>query len=417
MRNGLQISKNAVVHYFLIFIMLSFQGSLWFRQYNNIFVVGAILLGILVYSQRLSKVPQHYILFLILLLLSLFFEIFITNGGVSLSSVGSIMSRFMIVLAAFYWDEEKFPERFVKISILFATFSLVCFGIEIVSPEILKMFMSPHVETVTNYWKTYNVTYYSNLIFAFTENSIRNLGIYHEPGLYQIVLNTTLYLLLFKKDRLNISRSRYYRYLIITIASIITCMSTTGYIGMIVLFLIYFLFMKNNSESNIKWLGLGGIIGFIFYCFFSGENNIIYKTIISKVTNASGEFDLSVSTGHSRIMSLLADIQVFKEHPFGIGYLNYNDTWKSNLLDETISDVSSCVGLTQILAILGIGVTVLILGYYVFLMLRNLTGVERISFILMFLNTCLAQPQVWFPAMIVLLLINEKTRCIDEEMY
>ena len=59
------------------------------------------------------------------------------------------------------------------------------------------------------------------------------------------------------------------------------------------------------------------------------------------------------------------------------------------------------------LAILGIVVFAVIIFYYIYLMSKNLTTAQKIGFIVFFINTSLAQPYIWFPAIVVLLLMRE----------
>ena len=40
-------------------------------------------------------------------------------------------------------------------------------------------------------------------------------------------------------------------------------------------------------------------------------------------------------------------------------------------------------------------------------MSKNLTTAQKIGFIVFFINTSLAQPYIWFPAIVVLLLMRE----------
>ena len=59
------------------------------------------------------------------------------------------------------------------------------------------------------------------------------------------------------------------------------------------------------------------------------------------------------------------------------------------------------------LAVFGIIVFLFILGYYAFLIRRNLNKEEGLAFLFIFINTGLAQPYIWFPAFVVLLLLGE----------
>lgn len=85
-------------------------------------------------------------------------------------------------------------------------------------------------------------------LFSYLEmHPTRNCGFYTEPGVYQIVLNSTLYILLFWKEKLMISSEKKYRkILLVIIAAIIACQSTTGYLALL-LIILFFCFYKQRG--------------------------------------------------------------------------------------------------------------------------------------------------------------------------
>lgn len=60
----------------------------------------------------------------------------------------------------------------------------------------------------------------------------RNNGIFNEPGLYQMVLNTALYFTMFFPEQLKCGAKKQERYMLILIIAIVTCQSTTGYLSL-----------------------------------------------------------------------------------------------------------------------------------------------------------------------------------------
>lgn len=374
---NLRIRKSAIMQYFLIYILICFQGSLAFRYYNTLFIAIAFFAAVYVGIKKHKQIPGHFFLFLIVLTISLIMEILLTNGGVYLSSIVSVLARFCIVLAAYWYIEDTFVERFVKMIVFLAVISLIGFCIVSIAPDILKKIMIEHKEILNTYWSTYSVSLYGGILFAFSTDMARNIGIFHEPGLYQIVLNSALYVMLFKRDKLNITNKQYNVFLFVLVIALLSTMSTTGIIGMIALFCVYFVFYKEKTNRKIKGLLLVTIISAIIVSYFSGGGGYLDKYVFSKILSDEGQIDFSNSTGSSRILSLISDLSIFRQHIFGIGYVNYNNAFKNNLLDKTIADTSSCVGLTQVLAILGIVVFAIIIFYYVYLMSKNLTVAQK----------------------------------------
>lgn len=404
----LAIKKSSIIQYALIYLLICFQGSMGFRAYYNVFLIIAIVAAALVFLQKRRSVPQHYIVFLMALFLLLLYEIVLTDGGLELSSIISIMARFLIVMAAYYYDTEFFADRFVKMVVFLAIVSLFGFILSLTVPTIIKALLTTRTETVTNYWQSYNVEYYGTFLYAFTNATVRNIGIFHEPGLYQIVLNASLYILLFKRNALCITNRKWNTYCVVIIVTLVTTMSTTGLLGMIGLLVIYVLFAKEDNalSPKVKYCLVLGLVIFGVYCFFADADSFINKYVLSKIMQ-EGKIDFSSSTGNSRIMSMMSDLAIFREHIFGIGYLKYNAAFMDNLLDKTIADTSSCVGFTQVLAILGILVFLTIVLYYAFLIRRNMNRAEAMAFLFIFVNTGLGQPYIWFPALVVLLLLKK----------
>lgn len=404
----LEVKKSSIIQYAMIYLLICFQGSMGFRTYYGVFLIMAIVAAALVFLQKRRSVSQHYIVFILALFLLLLFEIVLTDGGLELSSIISIMARFLIVMAAYYYDTESFADRFVKMVVFLAIVSLFGFILSLTVPTILKALLTTRTETVTTYWRSYNVEYYGTFLYAFTNATARNIGIFHEPGLYQIVLNAALYILLFKRNALCITNRKWNTYCFIIIVTLVTTMSTTGLLGMIGLLLIYVLFAKEDNalNSKVKICLVLGLAIFGVYCFFADADSFINKYVLSKIMQ-DGEIDFSSSTGNSRIMSMMSDLAIFRGHIFGIGYLKYNAAFTENLFDKTIADTSSCVGFTQVLAILGILVFLIIVLYYAFLIRRNMNRAEAMAFLFIFVNTGLGQPYIWFPALVVLLLFRK----------
>lgn len=404
----LEVRKSSIIQYFLIYLLICFQGSMGFRTYYNVFLIMTIVAAALVFLRKRRSIPQHYLVFLTTLFLLLLFEILFTDGGLELSSIISIMARFLIVMAAYYYDTELFADRFVKMVVFLAVISLFGFILSSTVPTILKALLTTRTETVTNYWRSYDVEYYGTFLYAFTNATARNIGIFHEPGLYQIVLNVALYILLFKRNALCITNRKWNIYCVVIIVTLVTTMSTTGLLGMIGLLVIYVLFAKedNTLGPKLKYFLVFGLGIFGIYLFFADADSFINRYVLSKIMQ-NGKIDFSSSTGNSRIMSMMSDLAIFRENIFGIGYLKYNAAFSENLIDKTIADTSSCVGFTQVLAILGILVFTLIVLYYAFLIRRNMNGSEAIAFLFIFVNTGLGQPYIWFPALVVLLLFRK----------
>ena len=229
---------------------------------------------------------------------------------------------------------------------------------------------------------------------------------FNESGLYQIILNLSIYLLLFHKEKLYFSISHRKKVFYVLLITLITVQSATGLIGLMILFLGYIF-----SENKIyKWKALC-IVSFIMiittiYISSVGEESLIYQNILKKFITENGNIDLMNSTGKSRIVSMIADLQIFLNNPFGSGTQYYASIWK-NSLGDFISDSSSPVGFTNSLAIYGIVPVSIIWGFYLKNKWINRKSVaDFLTCIVLIINTTLAQPSIFFPSFIVMCLIK-----------
>lgn len=411
----LNIDKKAIIHYFLLYILLMFQGSIMFRVLNDIIVVLVFFIGLIFLISLMVKKINVYSIFIILLFTLLLLQSIYTAGSLAFQSIISICSRFLIAFIAYFFDKEKFVQRYITIIIHMGILSILAFIIQTIGLDLLKSILNNRV-FLSHIGYT---SYYGGLIFAFQEGLHKNIGIYLEPGLYQIVLNSCLYCLLFRPRTLRISRDRQIAYVLILLVCVITTQSTSGLIGAIVLLIVFVFFKKKEIGSKMTIytmivIPMLFILVFFVLSTFLG-NSYIKTTIIDKVISTDGSIDLSQSTGRSRIVSMKADLKIVFENPLGIGWTEYKRIWKT-YLSESISDVSSCVGLTYTLAALGFIITSYIVGFYFFSAWRHRSGIASyIAFVFLFLNTSLGQPQIWYPAIIVLVLVDNEFIVCDKD--
>ena len=176
--------------------------------------------------------------------------------------------------------------------------------------------------------------------------TLRNAGIFWEPGAYQMFLNLSLLFVLERNDfRLGFINKNNRRTLIacvILIISVVTTYSTIGYIN-ILLFMITW-YIKNNKNLNRTVRALFIILGAIIIAYIS--YNFIQSDIIM------GKFFGGGNTGstETRISDLLASFEIIRRYPFGMGHGTI--TWYSVLLSYDVINNSS--GLFSAICSMGI---------------------------------------------------------------
>ncbi|XRG77808.1 hypothetical protein V5E38_18570 [Rossellomorea sp. GAMAL-10_SWC] len=395
------IKKYAIYHYLMIYLLLLFQGGVIFKPFLDYFVVGTIILsGWFIFKKILyNKVIDKTILFIFILSSILLLTSIISAGSLSLSTVLNIISRFMLVYFVYQYDKENFCFRMVKIVVFLSVLSLIGFFISLINMNIFgNIFIRLIYDTSMYYW--------SPFFCILQSDASRNIGIYGEPGLHQIAINVVLFLLLFyDESELKIKANTRIKYITIMIITILTIQSTTGFISTIVLFIGYIFQKKDLQKKRLNKVLIGAIILLTLLVSFQGTESFIYKNFINKIANSEGAIDLNVSTGRSRTVSMIADIQVALKHPLGAGFEIYEDEWR-NYLVEYIPDLSSPVGLTKSLATIGIPSTLIIMWFYIRFAWKNRKSfISFTVYLFMLINTSLAQPVFWFPVLLVIPLV------------
>lgn len=397
----LKISKSAIYHYFIIYILLLFQGGVIFKPFLDYFTIGAILLsGWFVFKRKLLKgFIDKTLIFIIMLGIILLLTNFVSRGSLSIYSVLFIISNFMLVYFVYHYNKVKFCHRLVKIVVFMSFVSLIYYISSLFYLDLIKsILIKLTYEGSTFYW--------SPFFSILDRDSSRNIGIYGEPGLHQIVANVVLYLLLFYDEKELLLKSNVrIRYIIVMLLTIGTIQSTTGYITAMVLLIGYTLQKKDIQKRKIKKLFFLISIMMIMVISYQGTDNFLEKSFLNKIMNSDGNIDLNVSTGRSRTVSMDADIHLALDYPLGAGFEVYNKEWR-NYLTEWIPDSASPVGLTKSLATIGIVATSMILWFYMHFAWKNRKSlIAYIVYLFMIINTSLSQPLFWYPIFIIVSLI------------
>lgn len=393
----MKLNYKTVFHYILLYVLLMYHGSIVFKKYQDIVYVAVLVLFFIRYIIKGQDLYKRYVIAIIGLLASLFLTFILTSGDLGIPSILNIFCSFAFSYIVYDYDKKMVLTRYVKIVTFFSIVSLICFGIQCININVLKNFLGTIEQS--------NQIFYGGIFYTVT-GSNRNVGMFAEPGLYQIVLSVSLFLILFEDEKLFISEKWKKIILVITIITLITAQSTTGYLSLVVLLAVFILQRnKSNSRVYVKLLIIGVAL-FLTWDISKGNDGLIYQTVISKMFDQTGNIDVTVSTGSSRYYSMLADLSVAVKHPFGVGYKNYAIYWRQELL-QNIGDATSCVGFTYSCAAIGFISTFYIIFMYLILIKRNFTNVYMMmAYILLFINITMAQPSIRYPAMMLVLFVE-----------
>ena len=395
-------SLRSWIQYLLIYMIIIFNGSIIYVKNSDFFIILSLLLGInlmLIYKIKFKKSDLSVYLIISILLIV---EVIITCRSLSLPSVLNTLSRFMIVYVAININKEKFVDRFLNITILLSMISLVCFLISYTPLEVIL-----RKNLIVNHISEYNFyTTYGGLLFNYIPEYGRNVGVFREPGIYQMILNVALILLLFKKNSFN--HKKKIHYFIILIITILTAQSTTGYIGLIGIIL---LFIQRQSNYKLKKdiiISLCIISSLILIVFGTGNDSFIYENFIKKLEYNKEDNRFENGSGNARLIMMRIDLEIAKENPMGLGNKNYDKLFMQKK-PISMNDVSSCVGITKTIAVYGIFIGSFLIYLVIKSFIKNSNSVlEFVCKLFIFINTCLAQPQIFFPAILILMLYEDE---------
>ncbi len=428
MRNVFKISKKALNQYILIYIMLLLNQSNFYAFYidgNQAIQLMLIIFCAVTLLFKYRRSAQYGFLLCGIMLFAVVFERFL-NGGVGITFWYEMALKVLIVCVAFYADKDQFLNRFIKTVGVLAIVSIVLWGLQVISINLPARLFTVHdtrnIHVEYDYQgnrSSWNYKCYGLFLYSYmTYYPNRNVGIFTEPGIYQSVLNSALFVLLFMNECLHIDITKRKRYFILFSVALLTTQSTTGYLGFMAILLV--LLLNKNDDKSINWkriavsLGLVFLIGLGCDLAIRGEDSLLNVAFLSKLFDDSNHLSLVAenSTGKYRMASLLMSLQAMLDHPLGLGY----DGWISY---SSINELSGAGGFPLKLgAVLGI-VPLLYLLMWIFTPLKNLCKGWKVNllFVFLYFNTSLAQSSAVYPVLIMIPIVLKSLgeyRFVDE---
>lgn len=299
-----QEHKLKYLHYLMIFWMCQLlKTNLFFTiGIDNSYII-TILFGVMVaalYKKRVLFLSK-YVLWYILLISCVLFSIVMTGGALTIGTILHVLGKILFVYVTIMFDAKKFAHRFVKLTYVFSISSLVCWGIYIVFGAGAAAAISRLLYHRGNLYGLFFIGY------NFTSTGItggRNAYLFSEPGVYQLLVNTALYFVLFHEDEF---KDKSIKYVIVFIITILTIQSTEGYM-IFLMILLAGLLRKNPDRSKalmkIKYALIVFVgIAFTYLSKFANQSSFIYVNFFGKIMNSSNQLDFSQGTAAARYNS------------------------------------------------------------------------------------------------------------------
>jgi len=356
--------QKTIVNYVLVYLLIFVSGSQRFNFSSQKYVVLGVLIALIAwYLFTDRKIGEKFLLYLTAYAGLIFTISVYTDGSLSLSSVFSLLMKFMIAYLILRTVGTRFIDVFIKIIVFLALVSVLGYisdTFHLFEGIVRKL---PHVGN-----RAYDGFFY---LFRHAYHPYRNNSIFFEPGAYQGFLNAALFMIFFTKT--GYGNWRKWTYITILLVALITTFSTTGF----VIFAVGFALFLYRSEimSLTGKVVLVGVMTTLVAVFISQFEEIVVDKLSAYIAPEEG---LRGWSAHARSFGAQTDLQIFKEHVFGIGHTKYAEEFGA--ISHTIGDADhkdykgSSNGVTSTLAKFGLPYALFIFTSYYWAIRRLLDG-------------------------------------------
>lgn len=385
------IHKGSILQCFLIYMCFLNTSSKAASMFDSGFIVFTLVVCVACFFVWNIKILKRYAYFMLILFVWILLQHYVIQGNISIVSTLNLMSKFLIAYCAVKADVDHYFERFVRVTIVMAICSLVFFLLSQTPAANLMtyVFIPNHALSWTG-----NISY-GRFLYHYMPGYTRNVGIYSEPGVFQLFLNLCLFCVLFMQEYCKISEKKARVYTLILLFTIITTMSTAGYITTLIILAGYII--KVRKQLSVRNMAILLII-IVSLAVFS-QTEIFYESFLKKLQfSASGTF--KAGTGNARLASILLDLKYIANNVWGNGY---SGSW-INTSTIAQSEVGSSVGLTSMVNVYGIPIAIIIYGSYLWAFRK--TAKEPLGFLVLlltFISGFLSQPWILTPVYLTIL--------------
>lgn len=220
---------------------------------------------------------------------------------------------------------ESFKQKYINIILFFAAVSLVGYAIGLIYPAFATYFPLTIGDASVDYYNAGIYVFMRAKGYGSLVLMNRNAGICWEPGCYQAFLNIALLFLLNEQEQH--PQNRFYLKFVLLITTIMTTVSTTGFVIMGMLLVLYFPVWGRRFAK--KWIFLPAVIVIFIFLF---NYTPIYSLLQAKLGREFGSdsvFWERISL--NQIKYIVSDIGI--PYIFGMSFskwLTYEETlWNS----------------------------------------------------------------------------------------
>lgn len=279
-----------------------------------------ILVCFLYFSYHCQLTRKMFVMFGILLLNHLITG-FLSGASISegFNFTGWMEMLFVVMAIILVYElDNDAMSKFLSMVYLFACISLICYTLIMMGAGNILIRLLPTYRTGMG-----NVA--GRFLYVYNINHPeRNSGIFTEPGIYQAILIMCIYVLVFMRERISLTNKVVARYLIVLLITLITTRSAAGYIGLFAVVIGVLLKHKERSDFAIVGIMIVGFIYLVYNYYTQGSNSILEQYFFGKLVETQKR-SLTLSSGGARLVAMQMGLQSAISHPFGIGYLNWEN--------------------------------------------------------------------------------------------
>lgn len=402
---SMKIRHKVILGYILIYFMLIWNqtnlGETFLKRFSLpilFFFAGWLFIK--------SKKLTNWCGILSVTLISVAALIRFTVGGIGVGSIASMLSSVYIVAIAVIYNKEKMIDRVLNMIVFLAGASLILWFLCMFLPQIYETLVPQYKSLMT--YRIYSdsgnykeINYISRGLFLYTLREIdrmRNVGIFTEPGIYQMVLNLGIFIILFMNQHVNCKNRKFK--LTLLVITLCTTQSTTGFMGLFLIIIFYILTNSKEKKIYSKQKIMLYICGLVFLLLADfqvrGEESILQIAIIDKLFSKGTISLVDNASSAARVGTILLVLISIVKHPFGIGYTNLGVLLNTEKTGFVAAEFLSFA------AVWGIIPWIFVLWWIFSPLKRNMKKSEIVLYILLYINTTLAQSNMFYPAFILL---------------
>ncbi len=389
---------------YLLLVMLVTTHNPWFYALNDMnfrvfnIIISALFMLLVPRTRGKNLVPIFIFILIPTIVLELIFS-GMSQISEAIYNYMFIIEPIMLTYVTYQYDKKYFCNRFIKVVIFMAIVSLGFYAIAQVDYKYLinsGMFHKVEINRLTY------TNFYCNYLYVLRDREVsRNVGIFCEPGLYQILLNSAVYLLVFYPNE---SAIKYRKTAIaILIIALITTQSGTGFIGLTIIILGIVFSKRKQISKSIKQITIVALALLIFFGVAdfakNGVNSFLYIVLFEKILNI-GSSDLT--TGSVRLSTITTMLNLIVHNPIGYGFSyvsNYRFIYAPESVGARLFVSCAAVGVIPIFVLL---------HYYIkYSFKHRISNVQFVVLWLLYINTTLAQSREFYPAILVLMILSQ----------